>query len=273
MDIEIKLWYKKENAKRGKTKRVAIGTHVIPFSLISDGFVKKNWFPLASLTEKDRSIGNLNLQLQCSLEGEMLYGLGIPSKTIPFRLKTGDILLFDNSRLLSFSTKIFTRSRWDHVAMVIVLCNTLMMLEANSTDGVQLYGLDDKLRDYRHLCTIGVRRLNGVKDKNKLRRLLDFIYEVKGRPYEKSLLQLFKAVYKNPETSVKNTAATNDDLNSLFCSELIAAAFQRMGLLGKDVETNAFAPKDFATDRFTRLQDGASLGRLIKFKRYKKLRK
>ena len=121
-----------------------------------------------------------------------------------------------------------------------------------------------------------------------LKALLDFIYEVKGRPYEKNLLELFKAVYTSPTDT--GTAKSTDDLSrfrfilfyfcfpgpaialnfiyiSLFCSELVAAAYQKMGLLGVGFKTNAFVPKDFATDKFSFSVKDVSLGRVVVFKK------
>jgi len=38
--------------------------------------------------------------------------------------------------------------------------NKLLMLEATSSDGVELYDLDARLKEYRKYCNIGVRRLH-----------------------------------------------------------------------------------------------------------------
>eukprot|EP01102_Stenamoeba_stenopodia_P014628 TRINITY_DN4881_c0_g4_i2.p1 TRINITY_DN4881_c0_g4~~TRINITY_DN4881_c0_g4_i2.p1 ORF type:complete len:684 (-),score=178.69 TRINITY_DN4881_c0_g4_i2:120-2171(-) len=254
-----------------------IGEVTIDVSTLIDGSVRDSWFVLQSKKTKDAPItgtspptnseGKIHLKLNYKLENSMLDHVGIPSRAIPYRLKSGDILLFDKrTNLLSYGTKLLTRSRWDHVAMVIVLCNTLMVLEATSTDGVQLYPLDEKLEAYRMVSNIGVRRLQGAPSKEMLKALLDFIYEVKGRPYEKNLLELFKAVYTTPVDS-GSTSKGPDDLSSLFCSELVAAAYQRMGLLSSGFKTNAFVPKDFATDKFTFSVKDATLGRVVVFKK------
>ena len=47
--------------------------------------------------------------------------------------------------------------------------------------------------------------------------LYDFIESVRGRPYEKNFMNLFKAVTHGPDRS------STEDLTSVFCSELVSA--------------------------------------------------
>lgn len=68
--------------------------------------------------------------------------------------------------------------------------------------------------------------------------LYQFVDEVIGRPYKQDWIQLVRASYNANE---------EDDLSSLFCSQLIAAAYQRFGLISKEVCSNNFVPSDFAT--------------------------
>ena len=41
---------------------------------------------------------------------------------------------------------------------------------------------------------------------------------------------------------------SNEDLSSIFCSELIAEAYQRMGLFGKEKNSNKYTPKGFSSE-------------------------
>jgi hypothetical protein len=75
----------------------------------------------------------------------MLGEYGVPSRVLPFRINTGDILLFDSSSILTYGTKIFTRSKWTHVAMVVILADVLLLLESTTENGVDLYRLDSRL--------------------------------------------------------------------------------------------------------------------------------
>jgi hypothetical protein len=44
----------------------------------------------------------------------LLHDRGIASTSIPMRLETGDIVLFDNSHFLAYGTKFFTMSHVRH---------------------------------------------------------------------------------------------------------------------------------------------------------------
>lgn len=76
--------------------------------------------------------------------------------------------------------------------------------------------------------------------------------EVKDTPYERSIIELAKAGYH---------LNTEEDLTSIFCrfpfqilfqlaetnwSELVAAAYKRMGIMKTNVTSNSFNPNDFA---------------------------
>jgi len=57
-----------------------------------------------------------------------------------------------------------------------------------------------------------------------------------------------------------------EDLSSLFCGELVAEAYQNIGLLKEPLEglpSNEFTPKDFAEKRGLVLESGTSLGEEI----------
>ena len=54
---------------------------------------------------------------------------------------------------------------------------------------------------------------------------------------------------------------THEDLSSLFCSELVAAAYQRMGIIKSDRASNSYTPDDFSSSRDSSiLSDGVELG-------------
>ena len=165
-------------------------------------------------------------------------------------LQTGDIVLFSGKGRISNIIKWFTKSLWSHVAMVIRSTEWDMLLLWESTtlnklkdiqsgvarQGVQLVPLSERIRTYDG--RIGIRKL----ETNKVIRhqpLMDFRQEVKGRPYEQSKLELLKSAYDGP------LGQNEEDLSSLFCSELVAEAYQRMGFVSNDVASNEYTPADF----------------------------
>ena len=105
--------------------------------------------------------------------------------------------------------------------------------------GVQLVPLSERTRAYDG--AIAVRRLEGVTLGHDARSaLMELRRELRGRPYERSLVALARAAYDGAG------GANAEDLSSLFCSELVAEAYQRMGLLGDEVPSSELTPGDFA---------------------------
>jgi hypothetical protein len=189
------------------------------------------------------------------------------------QLKTGDILLFSGKGGISEGIKFFTLSKWSHVGMVYrfedpndakgtVFCwesTTLNDLaDADSgklTQGVQRVELSERLeRCFSKGYEISIRQLNTPLTNDMLKALNDFRHEVSGRPYEKNKLELIKSTYDSVFGESK------EDLSSLFCSELLAEAYQRMGLLTEKKPSNEYTPKDFSQDRRLALQLEYSIG-------------
>ena len=103
---------------------------------------------------------------------------------------------------------------------------------------------------------IAVRRLTGVDDekrKQMYKDLLKFRTEVQGRPYETSDLELARSALNFQEEYLSFLHNTHEDLSSLFCSELVAEAYKRMGILNTDKLSNDFTPDDFSSARDSKL--------------------
>lgn len=170
----------------------------------------------------------------------MLSHYGDPQKDLPLRLDAGDLVLVHNTRLITHTVHISTRSQWDHVAMIIKTNahDELLLFEA-TMDGVEAYLLNTALKFYRQNAKVAIRRANVERTEEFNRTLFDFVDEVNGRPYKNDWIQLVRAAYNANE---------EDDLTSLFCSQLIAAAYQRLGMISMDVRSNNFLPSDFANN-------------------------
>ena len=182
-------------------------------------------------------------------------------KTYTTELKTGDIVLFSgierNSRLI----KVCTNSKWSHVGLIIESQkhDFLTMWESSNRkgiedveagehrEGVRLVSFHDRVNTFQG--EISVRKLLGgmLTDEN-LSSLIEFKNELSGRPYERNKFELIKA---SNGLALRNK---NEDLSSLFCSELVAEAYQRLGLLSEEKPSNGYAPVDFSHDRMKLLQ-------------------
>ena len=112
------------------------------------------------------------------------------------------------------------------------------MVSGEPTRGVQLVPLSERVR----ACdgAIAVRKLEGVTLASSERTaLMDLRRELRGRPYERSMVDLVRAVYDG------SGGGNAEDLSSLFCSELVAEAYQRLGLLGDFLPSSEYTPADF----------------------------
>jgi hypothetical protein len=108
--------------------------------------------------------------------------------------------------------------------------------------GVQLLDLKEWITFYNG--ETAVRRLRVERSPAMRAALLAFYENVRGRPYQRRKLELLRATYDG----LMGTNA-REDLSSLFCSELVAAAYQRMGLLPKRPPSNEYTPADFSEER------------------------
>jgi hypothetical protein len=171
-------------------------------------------------------------------------------------LDSGDVLLFAGESRFSSAIKRLTGSHWSHSALVARphAGGPLLLWEATlDTDlpdvttheiasGVNLYDLEHWIRHYAGETVI--RPLRVERTDAMRAALLAFYQEARGRPYARNRLELFRAVYDGPLG--KNRT---DDLSNFFCSELVAAAFQRMGLLPASPPANEYTPHDFSAER------------------------
>lgn len=176
-------------------------------------------------------------------------------------LDTGDIVLFSGKGGISTGIKWITSSVWSHVGMVLRIPEYNLALLWESTtlssiadletgkarQGVQLVPLSERLKQYDG--EVSIRRLDIQRTPDQLAALMDFRSEVKGRPYEQNKVELVKSAYDGA------FGQNQEDLSSLFCSELVAEAYQRLGLISDQLQSNEFTPADFseksgAIDRF-----------------------
>merc|ERR1711916_157123 len=87
--------------------------------------------------------------------------------------------------------------------------------------------------------------------------LWTFAVGMTGRSYKKSVGQLVGS------RCGRNKA---DDLSSVFCSELVAAALKHLGILSDKMVTSNVLPKDMASSDFaSAMLGGVSLGPLITY--------
>jgi hypothetical protein len=186
-------------------------------------------------------------------------------------LKTGDIVFFSGNDAISSIIKLFSGGKWSHVGMVwrlkefdniVFIWESIAPIKVSDLEahaalkGVQLVALCQRVRLYNgEIC---IRQLNKPVTPEMLCKLAECWKALASKTYEERELELLKAVYDGI-----GGASSGEDLSSLFCSELIAEAYQAMGLLAEYPEglpSNEYTPMDFSSHRKLELMQGYALG-------------
>lgn len=209
------------------------------------GEVHDQWYTIASTRKgfEARVLLRIQKSRAFAVEPALNWERGVPTGVLPLRVDTGDIVLFHNAHFASQATKVFTRSQWDHVGVIVRWRdNELKLLEVTS-QGVGLYKLSARLAFLATNTKMAVRRLLGVRRTPAMLYAIDeFIQQMRGRHYKKRLGVLVKAALRDE----KDGSSSEQDLSSVFCSELVVAAWQRMGLLPDSLAAKGFLPRDLA---------------------------
>jgi uncharacterized protein YycO len=82
----------------------------------------------------------------------------------------------------------------------------------------------------------------------------DFAQKVRGKKYKMNLVKIFRT------KSNRDGAEEIKENKSYFCSELIASAYKRIGLLPEDISATQYWPGSFAADANMVLNKDAWLG-------------
>lgn len=185
-------------------------------------------------------------------------------------LKTGDIVIFSGKSAVSNFIKLFSGGKWSHVGMVLrlkqfgdavllwessTLSNIVDVETQTATKGVQLVPMSQRVANYDG--DVAVRPLNKAVTAKMLHALAECRKALSRKPYEAGEVELLKAAYDGI-----GGKSSGEDLSSLFCSELVAEAYQSMGLLPeypKGLPSNEYTPLDFSSHRKLKLLGGYSL--------------
>ena len=152
-------------------------------------------------------------------------------------IEAGDIILFRTNTILSALQRQVTNCRYDHVAIVVCFpfnsskSDSLHLLEATG-DGVHTYSLKRRLTAWSSYAEeIALRRLKISRSFDIIKRLVRFADRVDGFKYN-----------LNPVDIFRRTSVDEDQRNSFFCSELVAAAFKAIGVLPSDIPSSGYFP-------------------------------
>ncbi|NQZ57958.1 MAG: hypothetical protein HRT88_10905 [Lentisphaeraceae bacterium] len=180
-------------------------------------------------------------------------------------LQTGDLVLFSGGTIMSRFIRFFGRSNWSHLGMVVVdkVYDQVLIYQATPVDkiedfysgaakkGVQINALSDVIKKYDG--GVAIRQLTNFERTDEvISSVTKFRKEMKDKPFEEDYLEFVKACYDGPFGD-----NDNEDLSALFCSELVAEAYQRMGILSDSIPSNEYTPKDFSSGGSLDLLQGA----------------
>ncbi len=175
-------------------------------------------------------------------------------------LKTGDLVLFSRQGAFSDLIKYGAVGPFSHVGMVVripeydlltiwentTLCNMENMDIKLPRKGVQLIPLSDRV--YQYSGEIAVRQLKGASlATGALLKLMELRKQLRGMCYESDKVQLLKSACDGP------FGHNNEDLSSIFCSELVAEAYQCLGLLTDKKASKEYIPSDFSAQNMRKL--------------------
>jgi len=204
-------------------------------------------------------------------------------------MQTGDIILSRGTEAFSLLIRKGTMSTWSHAAIIVrdppPEIRKIFQLDTNEEDlkehvfifesdtetqdkrqggGTQLFPFKRWMKscipEYGDSYLVVWRRLvrpddyHVKTDLETFPKLYEWLTSMYGRSYESSRKELVRsALHRNKD----------EDLTTIFCSELVAATMKSMGLLPETTNSNNFVPRDFTSDQ--RL-DGADLAVLRGFR-------
>ncbi len=159
--------------------------------------------------------------------------------------ETGDLLLFQSKSMASNLQRILTRSAFDHVALLVKFPDgRLVIFEALRENGVTLCDWDRFMtRKWHSLYNRIVYRKLAHSRTSKFTEILeDFIRQTLGKPFKINPIKLLRATNENDHShKIK-------DSKSFFCSELVATAYKRLGLLDHQRAASKYWPGEFSQE-------------------------
>ena len=180
-------------------------------------------------------------------------------------LREGDIIMFKGKHVHDSVIRCCTGSEINHVAMIVrTHTGELELFEAGAL-GVAQIPLEFYINSYywSHMSNlfhkVVVRQLHTKQGRGlprKLRaELMRYQDEMLGRKFTINPVQYMRTLLAIPH---------KEDMSTSFCSQLVAGAYKRMGLLPKDRPATTYLPRDFTeSERGASLPllEGVSLGR------------
>ena len=179
--------------------------------------------------------------------------------------KTGDILLFRGFEKHSKCQRSLTGADYDHVALLVRQGLILYVYESTGKDGVKLRGWRDFRMNLWNLLYDKMSFRQLIIDKEKINvtefqknieiKCNEFIKMTKGLKYTLSGCGFCCKCSMKKYGKDKKWG----EYKGYFCSQLVAAAYNHMGLLTDDIDIGYYLPGSFSKDYDLELKKGIEL--------------
>ncbi|CAD8121449.1 unnamed protein product [Paramecium sonneborni] len=167
--------------------------------------------------------------------------------------QTGDILLFQGKHISCKAQRLVTRSQYDHVAMILKYTNgSIYVLEATGTFGVGIFEWKHMIGKqwYELYNKVVYRQLDIKRTTDFLVKMESFTKENLGKAYSLTVRKLI---------TDKSVMVPSTDKNTYFCSQLVAQAYKKAGILQTELSATQFWPGSFSNEKQDLELTGAKL--------------
>jgi hypothetical protein len=182
------------------------------------------------------------------------------------QFKTGDIILFEGNGFFSQLVKCCSNSEFSHIGIIVKgedipkytkKKEKFYLLHSNKSSvpikdiisndnvsGVQINDLKENLESYNgFLYYRELLRKDGTSV--NFINIEKYIEKIADKPYEVNYLEMLFAVFDG-----NSCCLNSENLNSLFCSELVAYIYLKYHILRNDLPSNEYIPSDFSYDNW-----------------------
>jgi len=172
-------------------------------------------------------------------------------------INTGDLVLFSGGGFTSKIIRWATRSKYSHIGIfvrdpendVVYIMESTMMsttedIFGNMKNGVQISLASQRLSDYDGKSYY--RKLTTNRNEEFYKIFKKFRKEMYPKKYEKNWWELACSALDFGWSAIKERFQNKANINSVFCSEMVAEIYQRWGLIRKSLPSNEFTPADFS---------------------------
>ncbi len=181
--------------------------------------------------------------------------------------RSGDLWLFRGRKVADQAIRAVTNSPINHVGMAVVLEDLPPLLwhaelgrslpdvwTGTHHRGVQLHDLEAAVTTWsnRYDQRVWLRQLDGEISRDMEDALLREIAQKDGTP--------FPAAVALAGRWLRGRVRRSAPLETTYCAEVVAGAYQSMGLLARTRPTNWYDPGRFWSGDHLQLEAGASLG-------------